>query len=96
MKKSFTLNSIALLLGLMWQQSAFAQAPGLVWAKSMGAAGSDEGRSIAVDGAGNVYTTGYFQGTIDFDPDTVTSYTLTSAGSRDIFVSKLDASGVFQ
>ncbi|HEX6428217.1 MAG TPA: SBBP repeat-containing protein, partial [Niastella sp.] len=63
----------------------------LVWVKSINQEG---GYSIAVDVAGNVYTTGLFGGTIDFDPGPGT-YPLTSAGSSDIFVSKLDASGNF-
>jgi len=61
-----------------------------VWAKQMGG----RGYSIAIDGSGNVYTTGYFLWTVDFDPGPGT-FNMTSAGSRDIFVSKLDASGNF-
>ncbi|MBO0931575.1 hypothetical protein [Fibrella aquatilis] len=63
-----------------------------VWAKAMGGTGSDIGNAIAVDGSGNVHTTGPFTGTVDFDPGAGTS-NLVSAGSRDIFVSKLDALG---
>ena len=48
-----------------------------------------------VDGSGNVYTTGYFKATAEFDP-TAGTFTLTSAGgSSDIFVSKLDNAGNF-
>ncbi|MBK9256192.1 MAG: SBBP repeat-containing protein [Saprospiraceae bacterium] len=65
-----------------------------LWAKSMGGTGEDIGRGIAVDGSGNVYTTGNFAGTVDFDPGAGTA-NLISAGSRDIFVSKLDANGNF-
>jgi hypothetical protein len=65
-----------------------------VWAKSLGSAGSDNSQSIAVDASGNVYTTGYFQGTVDFDPGPGTQY-FTSYDDRDIFISKLDASGNF-
>jgi len=64
----------------------------LVWVKQLGGLNSDHGSSIEVDGSGNVYLTGYFGGTVDFDPGPgVTS--LTSMGSDDIFIEKLDPSG---
>lgn len=65
-----------------------------IWAKSMGGAGWNQGRSIAVDATGNVYTTGHFKETVDFDPNAGT-YNLTSEGEFDIFISKLDAYGNF-
>lgn len=65
-----------------------------VWAKQFGGTGADQGNSVAIDGLGNIYTTGYFDGTTDFDPGVGTS-NFTSAGLRDIFISKLDASGNF-
>lgn len=70
----------------------FAQ--NLQWAKGMGGTNGAVGYSIAVDAFGNVYTTGSFQGTVDFDPGGGT-YNLTSAGIQDIFISKLDAAGNF-
>ena len=60
----------------------------------MGGTGQDQGWSVAVDAAGNVFTTGSFSGTVDFDPGTGTSF-LTSAGGLDIFVSKLTNAGNF-
>jgi len=63
-----------------------------LWAKSMGGSYEDRGHSITVNAAGNVYTTGQFWGTVDFDPGSGT-YNLTSVGSFDIFVQKLDAAG---
>ncbi len=65
-----------------------------VWAKQMGGATTDDGRSITVDAAGNVYTTGQFTGTADFDPG-MGSYNLTAAADMDVFISKLDAMGNF-
>ena len=65
-----------------------------LWAKGFGGTSFDRGNSIAVDASGNVYATGYFIGTVDFDPGTGTSM-LTSNGSLDIFVQKLDSSGNF-
>lgn len=63
-----------------------------LWAKSMGGVGLDVGLSIAIDGSGNIYTTGYFNDEVDFDPGVETS-NLTSAGAFDIFISKLDPDG---
>ncbi len=64
----------------------------LVWAISMGGSSFETGRAIAVDAAENVYITGDFSGTADFDPGVgVTS--LTSLGLEDIFVCKLDPTG---
>jgi len=65
-----------------------------VWAKSLGGGDYDEGYGIALDSSGNIYTTGYFRNTADFDPGTGT-HNLTSAGYDDIFVSKLDNGGNF-
>ena len=65
-----------------------------VWAKKMGGTGGDGAHSVAVDGSGNVYTTGFFSGTADFDPGPGT-FNLTSAGFNAIFVSKLDSNGNF-
>jgi outer membrane protein OmpA-like peptidoglycan-associated protein len=63
-----------------------------VWAKGFGGTSSDIGQSVAIDTSGNVYISGEFQGTADFDPGTGTS-NLTSSGSKDVFVSKLTSAG---
>lgn len=65
----------------------------LVWARRMGGTGADLGYGIAVDSSGNVFTTGQFSLTVDFDPDPDVTANLTSGGNSDIFVQKLDASG---
>ncbi|MDP4265503.1 MAG: SBBP repeat-containing protein [Bacteroidota bacterium] len=66
-----------------------------IWAKKMGGIFTDVGNSIAVDASGNVYTTGYFVATADFDPDPATYYLVYGTGDEDGFISKLDASGNF-
>jgi hypothetical protein len=70
---------------------------GLIWARVMGGTSPTqaEGAGIAVDGAGNVFTTGWFNGPVDFDPSIVTSFVVNSAGGQDIFVSKLNVNGEF-
>ncbi len=51
-------------------------------------------KSISADAAGNTYITGLFQGTVDFDPDTIASFNITSE-SPNGFLMKLDAAGNF-
>jgi hypothetical protein len=65
-----------------------------VWAKSMGSTFNDCGKSIKIDKFGNSYITGYFTETVDFDPSNGIS-NLTSSGSEDIFICKLNANGDF-
>ena len=65
-----------------------------IWAKSMGGTNITIGLDIAVDGAGNVHTTGRFDGTTDFDPGAGVAE-LTGQGQANIFVIKLDPSGNF-
>ena len=70
------------------------QGQDLVWARQVGSPSGATGFGVAVDGSGNVYTTGSFGGTADFDPG-VGVFNLTSAGDQDIFVLKLDSAGNF-
>ena len=55
---------------------------------TFGGTSTDYGQGVAVDGSGNVYTTGVFQGTVDFGAGNV-----TSNGSYDVFVTKRNAAG---
>ena len=88
MKKTLSL-CIGLILAV---QSTSAQT--LTWAKQIGADAQDQGRSIAVDASGSIYTTGTFSDTVDFDPG-IGTYFLTSTGLDDVFISKLDSLGNF-
>lgn len=64
----------------------------LIWAKSVGGAGDEVPSEIAIDPSGNIYMTGTFLGTADFNPDAGVA-NLTSAGMDDVFILKLDANG---
>ena len=63
-----------------------------VWAEHLGGANAEQILASAVGPDGSVYTTGYFEGSADFDPGSL-KRELTSVGSYDVFVSKLDPSG---
>lgn len=65
------------------------------WAKRFGQSASDIGTALTTDGTGNVFATGYFQGTTNFD-EGGTNFSLTSNGNSDIYILKLNALGQFQ
>lgn len=77
--------------------SKLDSAGNFVWAKKMGGTFNDIAVSIALDSLNNVYTTGWFQGISDFDPDAgiVNLTSIGGGGTSDIFISKLDVSGNF-
>lgn len=85
-------KQILLLISALMGTGAFSQ--NLHWAKGMGSSGDDFGLSVATDAAGNVYTTGIFENTADFDPGPGT-FNLTANAIYDTYVSKLDANGNF-
>lgn len=61
----------------------------LQWGKLVGDAGAiQRGQRVAVDGAGNTYLVGWFDGTLDFGGGP-----LVSSGARDGFLVKLDSAG---
>ncbi|AWV99554.1 SBBP repeat-containing protein [Arcticibacterium luteifluviistationis] len=63
----------------------------LQWLQSAGGTSDDRGHSVEVDSAGNVYVTGYYEGTATFG-----ATSKTSAGSRDIFIAKYSTGGTLQ
>ena len=58
----------------------------------MGGGATEEGKSLDVDLAGNIYVVGSFAGTADFDPGPGT-VNLTSLGGREIFIAKYNPDG---
>lgn len=63
------------------------------WAKQIGGYLNDEGNGISIDSHGNVYTTGYFTGLVDFDAGS-NIYNLSS-NYPSAFVSKFSKTGDF-
>ncbi|MEQ8908550.1 MAG: SBBP repeat-containing protein [Vicingaceae bacterium] len=81
-----------LLLFILLISFTTSHAQNYQWAKSMGGFSTDRGTSIAVDNADNVFVSGNYQNTVDFDPGAGTT-NLTAAGLYDIFLLKTDGSG---
>lgn len=67
-----------------------------VWAKQIGGGDIDNAVSVALDSKANVYTTGSFKGSVDFDPGSGSAILSSdSVHFENVFISKLDASGNF-
>jgi hypothetical protein len=73
--------------------SSFTTAGGFNWARTWGGASTDEGHGVAVDGSGNVFCSGAFGDSVDFNPSGGDVH--NSNGGSDSFVSKFTSSGNF-
>lgn len=63
-----------------------------VWAKNVGGSDYDESTALGVDATGNVYLSGYFNETADFDPGPGT-FEFTGLGANDNFIAKYSTDG---
>ena len=83
-------KSIILCIMVLFMTSAVltAQVHNWQWVKQALGTDSDRGNTIILDANGNSYITGYFMATAIFGADT-----LTSNGSYDTYVAKLDTIG---
>lgn len=86
-----------------WDRDVFVQKldqdGNFIWAKQIsaqpsGAPSPTHCNAIAVDASGDLYFTGYFDGSVDFDPDSSSSFTMTAPMTNG-FVCKWDANGQF-
>lgn len=68
------------------------QGGNFLWAKSFGGLVTEWACEVNVDALGNIYLSGSFSDTVDFDPGPGTEF-LVSAGGQDNFVAKYDKDG---
>src|SRR4051812_37321849 len=97
-RKHFLFSFIcALALLLFGGQSANAQGSWTYAGPTDGSgnAGAETGKGICTDASGNVYVTGVFTGTSDFDLNSSSTSTYT-AQAIDGYVASYDKNGVFR
>jgi hypothetical protein len=85
-KFSLTANAPSIFLAKLNANGTFG------WAKLLSGGVGSEGRGILAGPAGQLYVTGYFEGTVDFDPSAAVN-AHTSVGNIDVFVARYDLSG---
>lgn len=67
-----------------------------IWAGQFKSDRVNQGRDLALDAFGNVYTTGTFSGTADFDPGIyIENRSAPSISASHVFIHKLNADGTF-
>ncbi len=102
--KRFTASLVlCILMSLVLSQVARSQTSVFEWVKILGVVDNPDKRdngqcisfSMTLDNEGNMYTTGFFSDTLDFDPG-ASEYNLTTFGKlsqRNVFITKLDTNG---
>jgi uncharacterized repeat protein (TIGR01451 family) len=75
-----------------WFISKFSPSGNFIWAKRLGGSPEESIGGISIGQSGNIFLTGYYKNTVDFDTDT-SVYNLTALDVADLFIEKLDASG---
>lgn len=88
---TFDLVTTSLQGGFIAKYSATG---GLLWAQQLTGTEFYNSRDMAVDAAGNLYLTGNFSGTMDFDPGAGTASSTSSAS--DAFIAVYNTAGVYQ
>ncbi len=83
---------LVFLLLLAFPLAGFCQSPFLKWVDDMGGPGDSKPTGMITDSQNNIYISGYFSGTVDFDPSAGVK-NLTSVGGYDIYVAKYTAAG---
>jgi cysteine-rich repeat protein len=73
-------------------EDCLLEAPGgggeTLWAEGFGNTGHETGNAVTVDSNGNLFSAGYFQGTVDLGCGP-----LTATGAKDAFVAKYSSTG---
>lgn len=68
---------------------------GFSWARQFGGLGTEFNTSGTVDSNGNIYVSGYFTQTVNFNP-LGTDESRTAVGSTDIYINKYNSAGNFE
>ena len=89
-------SKILFIISLLTAIHLHAQNPIFEWVKSNhGYGGNAETYFMDIDTNGNIYTIGFFSGTVDFDPSPSNASMLTASAGPSWYIQKLDKNGSF-
>jgi len=88
------IKQLVFIFIIVFVSNTKSQSVNLQWAKQIGNSFSESEWTTCLDPTGNVYVTGSFSGTVDFDPG-IGIFNVTSASISDNFILKLDPLGNF-
>src|SRR6202008_875984 len=83
---------IILFLLFVLPVAGYCQLPTPQWVTDIGGSGDSKPTGLITDNQNNIYVTGYFSSTVDFDPSAGVK-NLTSVGGYDIYVAKYTPAG---
>lgn len=88
-------NTVNLIAGTFGNTfiAKFNASGSLLFAKSFYGEGSNIGLSINADQQGNIYCSGVYTGTVDFDPSANTHEETANGNNSDSYIAKLDPTG---
>ena len=72
----------------------YSSAGALLWVRTFGGTGYDQGKVLSLDALGNIYVGGAFEASMDADPSAGTTL-LSSNGATDAFLAKYKSDGSF-
>ena len=67
----------------------------ILWARVFGSAGCDTVYGMVLDGEGNCFVVGFYEGTTDFDPTRNSNIIIAPAGVRQPFISRINSDGSY-
>ena len=93
LKLKFKINKIVVFITVSFVNFFFTYSQTTFqWAKKFNGNFACQIECIKTDASGNVYLTGAFEGTVDFDPSPAIK-NKTAVGNQDAFIAKLNSSG---
>lgn len=89
---SFPVSSMGLTDGFIEKLDSNGN---FIWVKTFGSSHADAANAVAINDSDDIYITGYFKGSVDFDPGVGIASLSSVLSTDDVFILKLDENGMY-